>query len=397
MTEGINIGNLSEMINDKMDRDLMNALVKTDFVVESKAPDENDPTWYRVYKSGWLEQGGAFPAPGDSGSNPYTLNYPKAFNDTSYYINMAYTNNTTHCAYYDINIRSKTVQSSIITTHCSGTWYGATIVWEAKGFCSDNSMEGDDGETVFGNTYKTYFYSGVLPDYANGIDIPVSTTESTYTCTSHGRIDYFLGYDTATDGAYVKVNNKTMMSTTVAAGYPRLLCGTIDVKSGDVIKYKASTTSTTSKMTFYPYSEPAQSTNPTVTQIIDAIYPVGSIYIGTTVNCPIASIVGTWVKIDGDLVLQSSSSSHQAGTTIEAGLPNITGAVWSGDWEVGTNFDANGAFDKVIGTVHAPNIGSDRTEVKQINFNASRSNPIYGNSDTVQPPAYVVNIWKRTA
>ena len=30
-------------------------------------------------------------------------------------------------------------------------------------------------------------------------------------------------------------------------------------------------------------------------------------------------------------------------------------------------------------------------------FDAGKSNPIYGNSDTVQPPAYLVNIWKRTA
>ena len=32
-----------------------------------------------------------------------------------------------------------------------------------------------------------------------------------------------------------------------------------------------------------------------------------------------------------------------------------------------------------------------------LNFDASRSNSIYGNSNTVQPPAYIVNIWERTA
>ena len=30
-----------------------------------------------------------------------------------------------------------------------------------------------------------------------------------------------------------------------------------------------------------------------------------------------------------------------------------------------------------------------------IEFDASKSNPIYGNSDTVQPPARIVNVWKR--
>lgn len=138
--KSINLGAMGEALNDKMDRDGLNADIKpaagygVDYVVEWKAPTESDPSWYRLYASGWIEQGGSFAAPGDSGSNPYTLTYPKAFINTAYYINMAYTNNSTHCTYYAINIRSKTVQSVVITTHCSGTWYAATLVWEAKGY-----------------------------------------------------------------------------------------------------------------------------------------------------------------------------------------------------------------------------------------------------------------------
>lgn len=32
-----------------------------------------------------------------------------------------------------------------------------------------------------------------------------------------------------------------------------------------------------------------------------------------------------------------------------------------------------------------------------LSFDASKSNVIYGRSSTVQPPAFLVNIWKRTA
>ena len=32
-----------------------------------------------------------------------------------------------------------------------------------------------------------------------------------------------------------------------------------------------------------------------------------------------------------------------------------------------------------------------------INFNASKSNAIYGKSNTVQPAAYYVHIWRRIA
>ena len=32
-----------------------------------------------------------------------------------------------------------------------------------------------------------------------------------------------------------------------------------------------------------------------------------------------------------------------------------------------------------------------------LRFDASRSSSIYGNSDTVQPPARIVNVWKRVS
>ena len=35
-------------------------------------------------------------------------------------------------------------------------------------------------------------------------------------------------------------------------------------------------------------------------------------------------------------------------------------------------------------------------EVQSVSLDASRSSSIYGRSSTVQPPAYVINVWKRT-
>lgn len=49
---------LAVVDNSKADTALSNVLANIDYVVESKVPTTNDPTWYRVYKSGWLEQGG---------------------------------------------------------------------------------------------------------------------------------------------------------------------------------------------------------------------------------------------------------------------------------------------------------------------------------------------------
>lgn len=59
MSGDINFGAISEELNNKADLDLANLPDNYDFVVESQMPTEaNDYTWYRKYKSGWVEQGG---------------------------------------------------------------------------------------------------------------------------------------------------------------------------------------------------------------------------------------------------------------------------------------------------------------------------------------------------
>ena len=52
-------------------------------------------------------------------------------------------------------------------------------------------------------------------------------------------------------------------------------------------------------------------------------------------------------------------------------------------------------FDKLFPTATGSGAGTSQSYF--FDFDASLSNSIYGNSTTVQPPALVVNIWKRTA
>lgn len=388
MSQDIDVNAFAENLNEKLDRDLKNSAFNMDLVIAYKAPTQDDPTWYRQYKSGWLEQGGSFPAPGDSGSNPYTLNFPKAFVDTSYYINMAYTNNTTHCAYYDINIRSKTIRSAIITTHCSGTWYAATVVWEAKGYAANPAQAGDD-ESTYGNVYKTYYYRNTDLDYANAVGPYYPSQMASYAIPGSGVIMGWLNPGNNDDGR-IMVNGKVVWGGTyyITSVY-------IPVKKNDVFSYSGIDNPTTSgELYFVPYLEPSQSTDPSVTTLVDAIWPVGSIYIGTTVNCPLASIIGTWEKIDGDLVLQSSSQAHQANTTIEAGLPNITYS--NGGYTSDPTIDGALSQGSRYDIFQSETTRSGRF-IAQYSFDASRCSSVYGNSDTVQPPAYVVNVWRRTA
>jgi hypothetical protein len=120
---------------------------------------------------------------------------------------------------------------------------------------------------------------------------------------------------------------------------------------------------------------------------------------------PAALFGGTWQEIAQNRVLMGASYAHAAGTTVEAGLPNITGSVVPKLENIYNSFISEsgatmtGAFYNT--GVFSPYGGADAAVTnsvpKDLYFDASRSNPIYGRSRTVQPAAYYVHIWRRVA
>lgn len=120
---------------------------------------------------------------------------------------------------------------------------------------------------------------------------------------------------------------------------------------------------------------------------------------------PAALFGGTWQEIAQNRVLMGASYAHAAGTTVEAGLPNITGSVVPKLTNIYNSFISEsgatmtGAFYNT--GVFSPYGGADAAVTnsvpKDLYFDASRSNPIYGRSATVQPAAYYVHIWRRVA
>lgn len=155
---------------------------------------------------------------------------------------------------------------------------------------------------------------------------------------------------------------------------------------------------------------------PTITTILNSVYPVGSIYVSVNSTSPASLLGGTWVALDSGYVLQTMSldttitNNNIDGTAvtpnadnanvsakISSGLPNITG------W-----------FEKVLIKESIPNssgalefssswsssdgsTGSGNRYYTRIELNASRSSGIYGRSSIVQPPAIKVYMWRRTA
>ena len=133
-------------------------------------------------------------------------------------------------------------------------------------------------------------------------------------------------------------------------------------------------------------------------------YPVGSIYQSTDPTSPAALFGGTWEEIASNRVLMGASRSHAAGTTVKAGLPNITGSLASNLDRGGSPFcgsanrlSANGSLTFSEQSIAYGGYSSFSGSQYNIEFDASRSNPIYGASDTVQPAAYYVYIWHRVA
>ncbi len=128
-------------------------------------------------------------------------------------------------------------------------------------------------------------------------------------------------------------------------------------------------------------------------------YPVGSIYQTTDAASPAALFGGTWEKIASERVLMGASSTHKAGTTVNAGLPNITGDSWLRPDK--GKISENGCFYLTAAKQRDPTVytgGNSASGVQStVGFDASRANAIYGASSTVQPAAYYVYIWHRVA
>lgn len=410
MSQDIDVNAFSETLNDKLDRDLKNSAFNMDLVIAYKAPTQDDPTWYRQYKSGWVEQGGYYANEytGTSSGTP-SISLIKTMQDTNYYISRTprWTESQTSDNLWYMGYQTKTVNSFSVKVY--GSSYLIGFEWEVKGFAANPEDSGDD-ESTYGNVYKTYFYRNTDLDYEHMVGPYTPSQMAAYSIPGSGVIMGYVNPDNSNNGR-LKINDHIVWGADYY--YTSVY---IPVKKNDVFSYVGIDDPTTSgQLWFVPYLEPSQSTDPSVTTLVDALYPVGSIYIGTTVNCPLASIVGTWEKIDGDLVLQSSSQAHQANTTIEAGLPNIEGAAGIGVWNTGqqtTTYNHGLNWIDVQGSLYitestntisnwsettSGNKTSWTAKANRVGIDASRSSEVYGNSDTVQPPAYVVNVWRRTA
>lgn len=440
--EDIDYGQVTESLNDKLDRDFSNSIVPMDFIVATKSATNEDPTWFRMYKSGWIEQGGTINVNYNNSSTQVI--FPKEFKNTNYSISLSI-GGFVSSGVIQTSWENKT--STTFDIHGDYSANGGTGTyptnWIARGYAKDSMEDEESGETVYGNTYK--IYKGVYPDYNNGITIQsTDTTSGSYVAPNDGEIQVYM--IPATGTSTFKINGVDMGAQKRSTSGSYAVFNQAHVQKGDTITW---TTSVSSQIQayFYPFKDIdaemnladdsevvhldgdetiegtktfittpivgtlATSNNSTsaastefVIDVLKAIYPVGSIYIGTQTTCPMSTFFGTWELVSAGKALWTGNGSN-ANTTIDAGLPGHThyeNWIFSeGIRPISANLNHNqdaGQIKSIKNNIeHWSDGNQDISPKGTMLYTGGASNSIYGKSNTVQPPAYVVNVWRRTA
>lgn len=160
------------------------------------------------------------------------------------------------------------------------------------------------------------------------------------------------------------------------------------------------------------YTGAQHDTYVTASQIINLVYPVGSIYMSTNSTSPQTLFGGTWAKMENAFLI-GASSTYTAGSTggeaehtlIESELPNVKGELYVGSGNAGASAGGFGAFrphsdnghftlkyEMQYGLASTATYPSNSRGWRNAEF-AFGSNGAHNN----MPPYLAVYMWKRTA
>lgn len=110
------------------------ALDSADYVIEWQLPTaENNYSWYRKYKSGWIEQGGIIAA--EAASTTGTVVLPTPFTTTSYKVDLIYEHDSSLANGYWLRYKNLTTTSFDYAADTWNNYYKPTVQkrWMAVG------------------------------------------------------------------------------------------------------------------------------------------------------------------------------------------------------------------------------------------------------------------------
>lgn len=124
--ETYNAGTVGEAITGKANTSLDNVSAGIDFVVESQFPTAaNNYTWYRKYKSGWIEQGGEYTG------NAKTITLPVVMATNKYRVDYDKQSAPAYWASTHLTVDTRTTTSFTITKY--GDNASMDISWQVSG------------------------------------------------------------------------------------------------------------------------------------------------------------------------------------------------------------------------------------------------------------------------
>ena len=261
---------------------------------------------------------------------------------------------------------------------CDTVGFDSIAIGYGASSTESKAIQIGDGRNTTANSFQVATYqlldttTGLIPDAR--ISTNIARTSQIPTAISD------LTDDTATtpiDKAESVVDNNS---------------GSLKFWSGTKAQYDAIVTK--DRDTLYNITDDA---NPTLS-ILEMLYPVGSIYIGTMSVCPLQTLgIGTWQLVATDRVLQGAGTRGNVGDTINESLPNhkhVETFVFSEGLRALASVygaQATGGNAKSIGQ-NITHTSNDRVD-KALTWGAD--NATYQDNAPVQQDAYLVNIWER--
>lgn len=131
----INVGALSEAINDKMDRDAHNVESPSAVVVETY--DDGNGNGYRIWSDNYCEQYGTINLSTVTDASNYTETYLKPFTDNNYTLTWCFGSTRATASYDKENYpNSKTSTGFTMWARSTSATAGVFVGWKAEGYIS---------------------------------------------------------------------------------------------------------------------------------------------------------------------------------------------------------------------------------------------------------------------
>lgn len=406
----------ADMTRFKLPRKSTRRVVKS-----QKATKENNYTWYNLYSDGYVEQGGIVDTIEDASVD---VDFPVTMKDEDYYFNgnaiQSWPLNTASLYLKTLVVRTNGVGVVGVANMGETTIYQATEwKWIATGYADESEYANLD---VLYNYYYVGEFSqtaimqtaGIVSERLNEIEdyIDDRVSEAVENASSLPSQEGNAGKYLTTDGiktswVALQISGEGGGGTTMAAGAPLLTSIWTDHLLTDAAWKRADTfewhdgriytaaynhlisewnevgdnpeTDTIGDTTVYYRLASDGHKICTISQedAVEAIYEstgVAWYYIVDTINERFKLPRTKW---------GFTGYRDEAGGYVEAGLPNITGSFTT----TGYNGSGSGAITYTGGAGNQHGWDGSGAVAQTYQLNASKSNAIYGNSNSVQQPA----------